>query len=110
MTRLAPASGRLDQASRRDRHTRRGRCLCFSGAEIEQVVNSALYDAFDQKEMLHEDHLLHSMSECVPLSTTRKEEIEHLRNWAGKRTRSASQTREPVAAGHSTTPFRRLEF
>ena len=82
----------------------------FSGAEIEQVVNSALYDAFDQKEMLHEDHLLHSMSECVPLSTTRKEEIEHLRNWAGKRTRSASQTREPVAAGHSTTPFRRLEF
>jgi SpoVK/Ycf46/Vps4 family AAA+-type ATPase len=81
----------------------------FSGSEIEQVVNSALYDAFDQKAELHEDHLLHSMSECVPLSTTRKEEIEHLRNWATTRTRSASKLREPQEA-RTSTPFRRLEL
>lgn len=87
-----------------------GRSDGFSGAEIEQVVNSALYDAFDQKLELKEDHLLYSMVECVPLSTTRKEEIEHLRNWATRRARSASQLRELPESTQSNTPFRRLEL
>ena len=82
----------------------------FSGAEIEQVINSALYDAFDQQAPLHEDHLLHSMSECIPLSTTRKEEIENLRNWATKRARRASKIREVEAGLATTAPFRRLEI
>ncbi len=84
-------------------------CDGFSGAEIEQSLNSALYDAFDQGGELDTLTLAHSFSECIPLSTTRKEEIEELRTWAHKRARSASQKRVlPNAA--NTTPFRRLEL
>ena len=62
----------------------------FSGAEIEQAVVSALYDAFAEKTELAERHLVKSVGETKPLSITMSEEIDRVRDWARTRTRPAS--------------------
>lgn len=62
----------------------------FSGAEIESVVQTALYAAYSQKQQLATQHLLAAIQSTVPLSTTRAEEIEALREWAEKRAVPAS--------------------
>lgn len=62
----------------------------FSGAEIEQVVISGLYDAFDQKRPLTTEDLLKNIQETVPLSQTMAEHIAALREWSKTRARPAS--------------------
>jgi len=62
----------------------------FSGAEIEQAVIAALYAAFADRSDVTQDHLAAALTETFPLSQTMREEIERLRDWAGKRTRPAS--------------------
>ncbi len=62
----------------------------YSGAEIESVVQTALYSAYSQKQQLADQYLLEAIQATVPLSTTRAEEIEALREWAGKRAVPAS--------------------
>ncbi len=62
----------------------------YSGAEIESVVQTALYAAYSQKQQLTDQHLLDAIRATVPLSTTRAEEIEALREWAAKRAVPAS--------------------
>ena len=66
----------------------------FSGAEIEEAVNSALYDAFDAKMELNSFHLMNALAQTVPLAKTMAEQITLLRNWAGGRARNASVPRE----------------
>ena len=62
----------------------------FSGAEIEQVVVSGLYDAYAAKQPLSTEVLLCSIKDTVPLSRTMKESIDLLRDWAEGRARRAS--------------------
>lgn len=62
----------------------------FSGAEIEQVVISGLYDAFESGRELHDDELLKNLSETIPLSKTMEQQISALRNWARSHARPAS--------------------
>jgi SpoVK/Ycf46/Vps4 family AAA+-type ATPase len=62
----------------------------FSGAELEQVVVSALYDAFADGVELEARHLATAIRETTPLAVTMAEEIEGLRTWARTRTRPAS--------------------
>jgi SpoVK/Ycf46/Vps4 family AAA+-type ATPase len=62
----------------------------YSGAEIESVVQTALYAAYSQKQQLATRHLLDAIHATVPLSTTRAEEIEALREWARQRAVPAS--------------------
>jgi SpoVK/Ycf46/Vps4 family AAA+-type ATPase len=62
----------------------------LSGAEIEQAVIDALYDAFDQNRPLQMDDLLGVLQETIPLSTMMQEEIDGLRAWARQRARQAS--------------------
>jgi AAA+ superfamily predicted ATPase len=57
----------------------------FSGAEIEQVVLSALYAAFAQGAEIADRHLQDEIARTVPLSTTMAEPIAALREWARKR-------------------------
>ena len=57
----------------------------FSGAEIESIVQTALYAAFSAKRELAAEDLLTAISSTVPLSTTRAEEIAELRSWARER-------------------------
>jgi len=62
----------------------------FSGAELEEAINSALYDAFDQKEDLSPEHILTSVRASVPLSRTMPERLAELRAWANGRARLAT--------------------
>ena len=61
----------------------------FSGAEIEQVVLSGLYTAFNADKSLNTQDLLNESSLTVPLSRTRAEQIDALRVWASERAVSA---------------------
>jgi AAA+ superfamily predicted ATPase len=57
----------------------------FSGAEIEQSIASALYTAFAQKQQLTTEILLAEIAGTQPLSVTRAEDIQEIRNWAKAR-------------------------
>src|SRR5712691_8389333 len=62
----------------------------FSGAEIEQAVVAALYTAFARRTELSTEHILEEIKATKPLSVTRAEEIEALREWAQGRAVPAS--------------------
>jgi SpoVK/Ycf46/Vps4 family AAA+-type ATPase len=62
----------------------------YSGAEIEQAVVAALYDAFDTGGDLTSDGLLRALQEIVPLAITMRERIDGMREWARTRARRAS--------------------
>lgn len=62
----------------------------FSGAEIEQTVNSAVFEALaDQRPMTQQD-LMVMISRTVPLSVTMAEQIKKIEAWAFKRAVPAS--------------------
>jgi AAA+ superfamily predicted ATPase len=69
----------------------------FSGAEVEQAVISALYDAFYLNRELTTADVLKSIRETVPLSRTMSERISSLRSWADGRARFASSTGASLA-------------
>jgi SpoVK/Ycf46/Vps4 family AAA+-type ATPase len=62
----------------------------YSGAEIDAAVQTALYVAFSAKNELTTQSLLDALSQTVPLSVTRAEEITGLREWAKTRAVPAS--------------------
>jgi SpoVK/Ycf46/Vps4 family AAA+-type ATPase len=62
----------------------------FSGAEIEEAINSALYEAFYEEAPLAEEHLWRAVREGVPLSRTMVEQLTGLREWAQGRARAAA--------------------
>lgn len=57
----------------------------FSGAEIEEVVVSALYTAFAQKAQVDTSLLAREAAATRPLSVTMREGIEDMRAWAAGR-------------------------
>jgi SpoVK/Ycf46/Vps4 family AAA+-type ATPase len=65
----------------------------FSGAELEQVVASALFRAFAQKREVGDEDLRAAAREIVPLATLYEEKIQALRNWGKTRARKASADR-----------------
>ena len=62
----------------------------FVGAEIEQVVITALYEAFFNQRSLKLEDLEYAIKSTVPLSVTQKEQIKRLRDWANVRAVSAT--------------------
>ncbi|MCS7223359.1 MAG: AAA family ATPase, partial [Armatimonadetes bacterium] len=79
----------------------------FSGAEIEEAVVSALYNAFSEQRDITTEDIVKALSETLPLSVTMKEQIEAFRQWAESRARPASgEETEPLPA----QPVRRLEI
>src|SRR6185295_4709224 len=82
----------------------------FSGAEIEQAVISALYDAFDAEREITPDGMLQAAREIVPLAVTMKEGIDTMREWAKTRARTASATAESKPkADRFAAPERKIE-
>jgi len=88
----------------------------YSGAEINAVVQAALYAAFSEgkaslgaaapgrgetqstrEPRLTNEHLLNALSQTVPLSRTRAEEIGALRAWARTRAVPASNGEREIA-------------
>ena len=78
----------------------------FSGAEIEEAINSALYDAFYAKTELTTEHVLTALGQTVPLAKTMDEQINRLRSWAEGRARNASVPRD----GQKQGTARRMEL
>jgi SpoVK/Ycf46/Vps4 family AAA+-type ATPase len=58
----------------------------FSGAEIEQAVVSALYEAHARNQPLDQALLLAEIGRTRPLSVVMSERIAALRDWAAERT------------------------
>jgi SpoVK/Ycf46/Vps4 family AAA+-type ATPase len=69
----------------------------FSGAEIEEAIISALYDAFYAKQELATEHVLNALGQSVPMAKTMIEKVSAQRAWAEGRTRHASRPRAAKA-------------
>lgn len=69
----------------------------FSGAEIEQCIVGAMYDAFDEAREVTNDDVVKNVELSIPLSRTMEEQIEELREWARTRARPASSAAEGTA-------------
>lgn len=93
---------RLHIAARRDIGVRgfdcrklAGATKGFSGAEIEQVINDAMFTAFSENRDFSTDDILTCVRHTIPLSVTFKETISKLIAWAGSgRARMASSQME----------------
>ena len=68
----------------------------FSGAELEQVVVSALYRAFGAGRDLDGDDLVRAAADTVPLYRTYEERVKALRAWARGRARPAGRAEAVV--------------
>ena len=58
----------------------------FSGAEIEQALIAAIYEALAQKQALATAHVLAEIARTRPLSVVMAEKVAGLREWAAGRT------------------------
>ena len=77
----------------------------FSGAEIEEAIVSALYDAFSDDVPLSSAHVQKALRETVPLSRTMEGDLNRLRTWAEGRARQATPRDRAVIE-----PRRRIEM
>ncbi len=66
----------------------------WSGSEIEQVIVSGMYEAFNEGRKLNEDDLFVIFGNSVPLATTMEEQIKKIRSWAHNRAVRANSEKE----------------
>lgn len=76
-------------------------CEGYSGAEIEQALIAAMYEAFAQEREFSQLDIIAAIKSTLPLSKTMTEQVTALRQWARERAR-------PAAA--SVAEYQRLEF
>ncbi|GAA1378746.1 AAA family ATPase [Luteococcus sanguinis] len=62
----------------------------FSGAEIAQAVISACFEAFSERRPLEVGDLLRAIETTIPLAVTQSEQVNRIREWAGKRAVAAT--------------------
>lgn len=84
----------------------------FSGAEIEEVVNEALFNAYAEGQTdVEMKNLLDCIKATSPLSRTMAETIANLRKWAEQRARLASKEKpEQVQALGEEVPRLQQEY
>ncbi|MBP5369881.1 MAG: AAA family ATPase [Bacteroidales bacterium] len=63
----------------------------FSGAELEEVVKEALFQAYDEEKVIEDSHISTAIEKTYPLSHTMHETIVKMRQWAKSRAVSASK-------------------
>jgi SpoVK/Ycf46/Vps4 family AAA+-type ATPase len=73
----------------------------FSGAEIEQAIIAAMYEAFAQNREFSQLDIIAAIKATLPLSRTMTEQVTALRDWARRRARPASDF---------DAEYQRLEF
>ncbi len=76
-------------------------CDGFSGAEIEQAIVAAMYEAFAQEREFTQLDIIAASRATLPLSKTMTEQVTALRDWARQRARPAAS---------SVAEYQRLEF
>ena len=57
----------------------------YSGAEIEQAIKSGMHSAFAMGREVETRHIEEALSQSPPLSVTRAEQVQALRDWARER-------------------------
>jgi AAA+ superfamily predicted ATPase len=78
-----PSTFKLDQLAKST--------VNFSGAEIEQVVASGLFHAYNEKRPFNDQDLYREISRTIPLATTMAEQIKTIKRWADTRAVKASK-------------------
>ena len=73
----------------------------FSGAEIEQALVAAMYEAFAQDREFTQLDIIAAIKSTMPLSKTMIEQVTALRDWARQRARPAAS---------SVAEYQRMEF
>jgi SpoVK/Ycf46/Vps4 family AAA+-type ATPase len=73
----------------------------FSGAEIEQAIIAAMYEAFAQDREFTQLDIIAAIKATLPLSKTMTEQVTALRDWARQRARPAAS---------SVAEYQRMEF
>lgn len=73
----------------------------FSGAEIEQALVAAMYEAFAQDREFTQLDIIAAIKATLPLSKTMNEQVTALRDWARQRARPAAS---------SVAEYQRMEF
>ena len=63
----------------------------FSGAELEEALKEALFQAYDAGIEINSEHILTAINKTYPLSRTMHETIEKMRTWAKSRAVMASK-------------------
>ena len=66
------------------------KCEGFVGAEIEQMVIDALFEAYAENSAVRLDHFERAIVNTVPLSVTLAEQIRGIRDWANIRAVTAT--------------------
>ncbi|MBR6616614.1 MAG: AAA family ATPase [Oscillospiraceae bacterium] len=66
----------------------------FGGAEIEQIIIAALFEAFYDSRNLETNDIIKSIKNTVPLSVTQSEQIIQIREWANVRAVAATATED----------------
>ncbi|MFP7288144.1 AAA family ATPase [Shouchella clausii] len=67
-----------------------GRCEGFVGAEIEQLVIDALFEAYASDRSIQLEDFERAIANTVPLSVTQAEQIRAIREWANVRAVAAT--------------------
>ena len=67
----------------------------FSGAEIEQAILTAVFEALTERRPMVQQDLMAAISRTVPLSVTMAEQIKKIEAWAFKRAVPASGKYNP---------------
>ncbi len=68
----------------------------YSGAELEEVIKEALFQAYDEEKEITSEHILKALKRVFPLSKTMTETIEKMRKWAKSRAVAASSEKPEV--------------
>ena len=72
----------------------------FTGSEIENILDEALFNAFDQGRDITAEDMIAAARRTVPLAVTAKEQINSIREWTKTRARFAS-TQAEVQQGNN---------
>ena len=62
----------------------------FVGAEIENVVVAAIFEAFSEKRSVQREDFQKAIANTVPLAVTQAEQIKGIREWANVRAVAAT--------------------
>ena len=85
-----PVNVRLVKNIAQNYHKTASACNGFSGAEIEQAVVAALYEAVAEKQPLSDGLMSAEIQRTRPLSVVMSEKLQALRDWAKDRTVQAN--------------------
>ena len=83
----------------------------FSGAELEESIKEALFQAYDEEKEVTTEHILNAMDKTYSLSKTMHETIKKMRDWAKCRAvmASAEEAEEIEDTGSDKVPMLKQE-